>query len=191
MKRNSMLAICRTILVFSLLCGVTGCPARLAGGPSGPSQTSWDRVETISAGDEVFVRTADEQTYSGKFLEADARLVVLDDPVAGRIEVDRQRVNSVELQTRDSQAPWIGTAGGFLTGFVLEGVVLHVFSSATGYPDIVSLAFGGVGAGLGALTGILIAKFRDTTEVIYERPSAPFENTNAKSSGRRAGPDLE
>ena len=129
-----------------------------------PATQSWKSVAFIPVVSSVEVDLTTGETITGKFRSADERELVLEQDRLLR-RVSRAEIRRVVLyQGRHSGrgALWglgIGAASGLVAG---------IMTRCCGDPVVVpvTLAFSGLGAGIGALLGTLVRK----RAVIYEVP---------------------
>jgi hypothetical protein len=142
--------------------------------PAAPSlaDTSGGRLPAVRVGQTIWIIDAEGVTHQGELASSRADSLTLTTR-AGATTIAASDIRRIERPDSLRNGLAIGTASGAIPGAVFGAIIGNLLCEESGGCAVVgALAFGGIGAGIGALTGLLIDSFRDGRQVVYdERPS--------------------
>ena len=135
----------------------------------------WDKVDALARGSQITVTLAGGDRTDNAFIRSDADVLVLLNGSGSEIRLAKSDVQTVTQRTQDPvrNGVLIGAATGFGVGFlglaafnaketasgpIWDGESVGIYTSA-----------GLVGAGIGALTGLIVDAGRSTTQLLYSR----------------------
>ncbi len=145
-------------LVFVFLLNQTSCAVRSYNPNLQPSPElgNWSNLLELKSGDQIIVKLRDGSEMKCRLKNATPDFISVALAEEGR-QIEKGQVVRVDKLVDDRllDGALIGTALGFLAGFLAEGLIYHVAGDEEGFPDLISLAFGGAGLAIGALSGAL------------------------------------
>jgi hypothetical protein len=132
-----------------------------------PAQADWNNLKTVPPGDEFVVNLKNGETIKGRMKSVDDKTLTLTRGRKGTSDIAQGDVRKVYRLTPKStkKATLIGLAIGAGIGAGIGGKYVSDSGESGEYYPIVLL--GGVGAGLGALTGFFAGRGKKQV-LIYE-----------------------
>jgi hypothetical protein len=147
--------ICTPLLVLLLA----------AAQPGPPLPTDWKTVQSIPPGSRLVVHLQNLENINGRFLEAPSGALILTGGLRQE-RLDRTAINRVyRIAGRQGRRTLIGTAVG---GGIGLGVGGYLYNQGDFVPSVVPV-FGLIGAGMGALAGVLFG-LRGEQILLYASP---------------------
>ena len=132
----------------------------------------WSRVQALPADQKIVVKAFKGMgpKVKGAYVSSDADRLIVRRPDGQTVTIPKDRIRLVLGKVRHRHTVWIGAAAGFTIIYLLG-----VAAARDPAPEGI-VAFGGIGAGIGALLG-LAAKAAGKKYIVYQA-----ENTDRSAS---------